>query len=354
MLGSVCLITFSNNTDYQDMVYGLYHTLKSQIDVYTIGLANPKSSIAPHTERNLYVEGPLRPGIEAKTFRIDLLFKIASFIRKNKIRYLYFESQHLWNVPVMMLCMDCIRIQAVHDVIPHDGNHMMDLSNFFTSHLANHVVLRNRRFKEVFEKRCRIRDSKITCINLWKTFPKEEKPKINGAFLCFGRIRRYKGLDLLQRIIAQCPDIPFQIVGEPDEESRALVQQLKQYQNVEVIDREVTSDEMIFYIRNASWLILPYSSGTQSGVIMDAYRFSKPVIAFNVGAICEQVEDGVSGFLIPPGDIGTFVKTIFEVSNFTKEQLEQFAHNAYQVGCEKYSIDIAAERFLTLLKTFRF
>ena len=349
MLDRVCLITFSNNTDYQDMVYGLYHVLEPQIDVYTVGLSNPKSSIAPHTEKNLYVDGPLRPGIEAKTFRVDLLFKIASFIRKNKIRYIYFESQHLWNVPVMILCKGCIRIQAVHDVIPHDGNRMMDLSNFFTSHLADHVILRNTRFKKVFEKRCQIREEKITCMNLWKTFPKEEGPKIGGPFLCFGRIRRYKGFDLLQKVVEQCPEIPFQIVGEPDEESKPLVEQLKLYKNVEVVDREVTSYEMIAYIRNASWLLLPYSSGTQSGVIMDAYRFSKPVIAFDVGAICEQVEDGVSGFLIPSGDVEKFAEMISKTSKFTEEKMAQFAHNAYQVGYEKYSIEIAAENFLNLL-----
>lgn len=58
---------------------------------------------------------------------------------------------------------------------------------------------------------------------------------------------------------------------------------------------------MIDYFHGSDWSILPYTSATQSGVIVDSYRLSRPVIAFNVGAISEQIEGGVTGFLIEAG-----------------------------------------------------
>lgn len=76
----ICLITFSNNADHQNVIYSMYLALQEKADVYTIGIKNPKSGIAPHTEKNFYFDCPKRPGIEPKTLRIDTVRKIAKVI----------------------------------------------------------------------------------------------------------------------------------------------------------------------------------------------------------------------------------------------------------------------------------
>lgn len=47
-------------------------------------------------------------------------------------------------------------------------------------------------------------------------------------------------------------------------------------------------------------VVYPYLSSTQSGALQVAYTFGRPVIATAVGGLPEAVEDGQSGFLVPP------------------------------------------------------
>src|SRR5262249_40711886 len=52
----------------------------------------------------------------------------------------------------------------------------------------------------------------------------------------------------------------------------------------------------------ASVVVLPYVDATQSGVIPLAYTAAKPVVATEVGSLPEMVEDGLTGYLVPPRD----------------------------------------------------
>ncbi|MHC1721888.1 MAG: glycosyltransferase family 4 protein [Aminipila sp.] len=350
MQEKICLITFSNNADHQNVVYSMFNALNGKAEVYTIGIINPKSSIAAKTERNFYVNCPTRPGIGKGTFQFGVLFDIARTIREHNIRYLYFESQHIWNAFLMLLCPQCIKVVAIHDVIPHDGNKAMMLSNYVTSHMADHMVLRNYKYKSLLASKYHIKEDKITCMEPWRDYPPETPCAHSGIFLCFGRIRLYKGMEQLFEIIRLTPDIHYRVVGEPDNESRIILNQLSQMHNVDLIDREVTDEEMAEEFKNADWIILPYAAATQSGVIADACRFSRPVISFNVGAICEQVEDGRTGFLVEECNVDEFVLTVSKARALPADDLENYCHSAYEYGYSKYAASSAASRFIEVLK----
>ena len=345
----ICLITFSNNADHQNVIYSMFKALQGEAEVYTIGIQNPKSKIAVYSDHNFYFDCPMRPGIERKTFRIDTLLKIAKVIKKKNIKYLYFESLHIWNAALMLLCPKCIKIEAIHDVIPHDGNIAMDVCNYVTSKLADHVILRNRKYKELLSKKVKISIDKISCLEPWREFPEEEESKHTGVFLCFGRIRRYKGFDRLIEVIRKTPAIKYRVVGEPDEESIQLVDTLKTLKNVHVVDMEVSDQQMRQEFINADWVVLPYKDATQSGVILDAYRYSRPVIAFDVGAISEQIDNNCTGFLVPDGNIDVFADKIKLAAKMNPEELDQFSARAYYYGYSKYSASSAANRFLEIL-----
>lgn len=347
--GKICLITFSNNADHQNVVYSMFRALEGKADVYTIGIQNPKSSIAPHTEKNFYVDCPLRPGITKGSFRFSVLHEIAKLIKREKIQYLYFESMHLWNSFLMMLCPQCTRIVAVHDVLPHDGNKAMLLCNFVTTHQADHVILRNVQFKSLLAEKYHLKPEKITSFHLWRYYPAEREPSYSGTVLCFGRIRKYKGFDLFAQIIEQTPSVHYRVVGEPDEESVELVEKVRSYPNVEMIAQEVSDEEMERHFTECDWVVLPYFSATQSGVIVDACKYSRPTIAFNVGAIAEQIDDGVSGYLIPEQDTKAFAEKVNQVTGYTREQQKKFAHEAYLYGYKLYAAEAVSDRFLEII-----
>lgn len=349
----ICLITFSNNADHQNVIYSMYYALQGKADVYTIGIINPKSHIAPHTEKNYYFECPERPGLEAKTLRIDTVRKIAKVIKDNDIKYFFFESLHVWNILLMWMCPQCIRFEAVHDVVPHDLSKTVVLCTKLACRVADHVILRNEKYKKLLSDEYNLPMSKITCFAPWRYFPEEGKSTHSGKFLSFGRIRKYKGLDKLEEIIRDTPDVPYQIVGEPDEESKSIVEALKKYKNVVMVDREVTDQEMIDYFNEADWVVLPYTSATQSGVIADSYRLSRPVIAFNVGAISEQVEDGVTGFLIDAGNGHAFADAVRKAASMSDEEIDLFTHNAYINGYNKYAAAAVADKFLKVITSLK-
>lgn len=345
----ICLVTFSNNADHQNVVYSMFDALQGKADVYTIGMKNPKSYIAPHTERNYYFDCPDRPGIRPKTMRIDIVIKMARLVKKLNIRYLYFESLHVWNLFLMWMCPQCVLIEAVHDVVPHDLSSVVRLCTKIICQRADHVILRNEKYMQLFSDVYRVPLSRITCFALWRYFPPEDRCTHSGKFLFFGRIRKYKGLDKLEEFIKNTPDIAYQVVGKPDEKSKPALETIRQYNNVELVDHEVTDLEMIRFFHEADWVIIPYLSATQSGVIVDSYKFSRPIIAFNVGAICEQIEDGVTGFLIEAENEKMFIEAIRKAASMSDEETEQFAHRAYMKGYNMYAAVAAANSFLEML-----
>lgn len=331
----------------------MFLALQGKADVYTIGIINPKSHIAPHTDKNYYFDCPGRPGIELKTLRIDIVRKIAKVIKDNGIKYFYFESLHVWNILLMWMCPECIRIEAVHDVIPHDMSKSVILCTKVACKFADHVILRNEKFKNLLSDEYNLPLSKISCFAPWRYFPPEERSKYTGKFLSFGRIKKYKGMDTLEIIIKKTPEIAYQIVGEADEESKAIVEKLKTYDNVEMVDREVTDQEMIQYFHGADWIVLPYTTATQSGVIADSYRLSRPVIAFNVGAISEQIENTVTGFLVEAGNTNAFVDVVKKASVMDKTEIDRLTHSAYIKGYNKYAAAAVADHFLEVITSLK-
>lgn len=72
--------------------------------------------------------------------------------------------------------------------------------------------------------------------------------------------------------------------------------------NVRFDFRYIPDSEIATYFAAADVVLAPYRSEAQSGVILTAFHFERPVIATTVGGIPEIVEDGKNGYLIPPED----------------------------------------------------
>jgi glycosyltransferase involved in cell wall biosynthesis len=67
--------------------------------------------------------------------------------------------------------------------------------------------------------------------------------------------------------------------------------------------------ELVALYARADVFIFPSLADMLPLAIMEALAAGLPVIATNVGALAEQVEHGVTGFLIPPGDEGALADT---------------------------------------------
>lgn len=352
MKKKILLVTFSDNADHQDTLFGMYENLMNRENVSLLAIKEPKVPIEK-SNRTWLIDCPKRPGICKKTFDLKLLFSTIHRIRKEKFDVIYFESLHVWNLAVMLFSgRKTHTYQVIHEVIPHEGDKqvkMVDLMNKAVCLLCDTVVLRNQTYIDEMTRRYSISKDRVKYMELWRRYPEYTKPVHSKRVLFFGRINPYKGADNIVELARLCPQINFDVVGRVDPQMEGVIAELSKEKNVIINNNYVSDEEMKNYFVGADWIIVPYNSASQSGIIIDAYKYSRPVIAFNVGAISEQVADEKSGYLIEAGDNKKFAEKVREAINLPADVFEKMCMDAYQYGSEKYAANGAGERFLELV-----
>lgn len=116
--------------------------------------------------------------------------------------------------------------------------------------------------------------------------------------LYFGRLRSYKGLDLLAEALLRLGhrrDLTVRVVGFGPE--TAVLDALRQLPSVEVVNRWVPEDDVGPLLNWADALILPYREASQSGVAAASLAAGRAVIATRVGGLVEQL-DGHGGTIL--------------------------------------------------------
>lgn len=352
----VLLVTFTDNADHQDITFGMFESLynakRQDCDIWVMGIKSPKVPVmdTPHTH---LVDCPRRPGIEKKTFDLKELHSIISWINIEQFDVIFFESLHVWNLAIMMQCHRKAKIfQMIHDVIPHDGDKQaksVDLMNRVVCKMADYIVLANQKYIPKVTEIYGVEPNHVCYVDMWRRFPAYTEPKYTKRALFFGRMNLYKGVDNLLKVVKLCPDVQFDVVGRVDPQVQEQVDKLKALPNVTMNNGYVTDDEMAEAFINADWVILPYNSATQSGVVIDGYRYGRPCIAFNVGAIGEQICEGKSGYLIEPGDNKAFARKLREAIEMDKQSYSKLSRSAYDFGIKKYAADGAVQRYIELI-----
>lgn len=87
---------------------------------------------------------------------------------------------------------------------------------------------------------------------------------------------------------------------------------LASLQDVDLVNRWIREDEIAGFFARSDAVVLPYTSASQSGVIPIAAPFALPVIATRTGGLPEQVENGVSGWLVDAGDASALASAMRE------------------------------------------
>lgn len=142
-----------------------------------------------------------------------------------------------------------------------------------------------------------------------------QKDSLHKEILFFGRIQEYKGIDTLIRAVPliskEIPEIRVTIAGEGNfEPYKKLIQNPKHYR---IINKFVPDDIVDELFTECDIVVMPYNDATQSGLMSIGYAYKKPIIASNVGAIPEIVDDGMSGVLIPPKNPQALAEAVIRV-----------------------------------------
>jgi len=146
-----------------------------------------------------------------------------------------------------------------------------------------------------------------------------EVPAEKNCILFFGQIKLYKGLEYLLKavpmIAAEVPDLKVIIAGEGDMSPYQSLLQCEHLTRLEIYNEFVSNEKSAELFQRSEVVVLPYSmmrSG-QSGILHIAYAFSKPVVVTEVGGIPEVVDDGRTGFIVPPQNEKALAEKVIEL-----------------------------------------
>lgn len=144
-------------------------------------------------------------------------------------------------------------------------------------------------------------------------------PTDKKVLLFFGFIRDYKGLDiLLQTMNLLSEEYHLLIAGEvygSFESYEKLIQENLLQSRCTVEVRYIDDKEVPLFFSAGDAVILPYKSGTQSGIISIAYHFNVPVVATDVGGLSEMIlpyETGVVVSSPTPNELEKGITKLFQ------------------------------------------
>lgn len=147
----------------------------------------------------------------------------------------------------------------------------------------------------------------------WEDVPSVEQEDV---ILFFGRIRKYKGLDVLLdafEIVRQnLPHYRLTICGQGD--LGDLSARIRSMPNVDLVNRFIDHAEIPALFLRSRFLVLPYRDGTQSGVVPMAFALGRVCIVSAVGSIPEVVHHEENGLLVRPGDSQELADTIIRLA----------------------------------------
>jgi len=137
-----------------------------------------------------------------------------------------------------------------------------------------------------------------------------------GRRLLFtGRLARVKGLPVVlaavQRLRARHPDIELSLAGDGPDRAvlEAEARRLGVADHVRFLGYQ-SSDQVAALLQDTDVFVLPSFAEGVPVVLMEAMASGVPVVTTRVAGVSELVEDGVSGFVVPPGDVDALARAI--------------------------------------------
>lgn len=226
-------------------------------------------------------------------------------------------------------------VLTIHDPLPHVDDIKSKFYNivhkpFWKS--INRFILLNKRQIDGFSKYHNVPERKIEVASLGNYDIINQFGDIaewnNQSILYFGRISPYKGIEYLleafERIKKDYPSLKLVVAGGG--KYYFDISKYRENHNIHFINEYISTDRLATLIRKSTFVVCPYISATQSGVISTCLALNKPVIATRVGGLEDMIENGVTGILIKEKNVDELVNAIRSLLD-TPELINNMVHN---------------------------
>lgn len=174
--------------------------------------------------------------------------------------------------------------------------------------------------------------------------------EVDDTVLFFGRIWGYKGLEYLVEsepiIRKEVPGARFVIAGTGSAKYLQSVKNKMVHPEAFQFINEYLPDSMVARLyQQSSVVVLPYVDGTQSGPLLLAYAFGKPVVVTNVGSLPEYVEDGRTGYVVPSRNPEALADRIVKLLK-DKTARRNMGEAGFRMSSERLSWETLAKEYL--------
>jgi glycosyltransferase involved in cell wall biosynthesis len=253
-----------------------------------------------------------KPRLRQPIKQVQMVVQLVKQIRGFRPDVIHLQAGHLWFNWALPMFGDCPLVLTVHDPSKHigdaDSGKTPDWVRNIASYRARERIVHAPQMKHLLLKRLRIPSHTVHVIphiHIGCDAAGEGVQEEEHLILFFGRIWQYKGLEYLIRaeplITSRIPQAKIVIAGR-GQDFRHYRRMMVHPDRFIVHNEWVSDEKRTELFCRTSVVALPYVEASQSGVIPMAYSFGKPVIATTVGGLPSQVEDGKTGYLVPPRD----------------------------------------------------
>ena len=235
---------------------------------------------------------------------------LASRLRKRRYDIVHFIGNDLKQLQIGWFLGGLPRVHTIHDWAGHLGERY-PMAEWFNRKLARSatVIVHSKNVAgQVLAEypTADLRTVPFGPLGVYREFGSDAAGSRfgSGYALFFGRISAYKGLPVLLAAAKQAcaADPRFRLVVAGQGDWAMLDSGLQAEPRIETLRGFLDNDELALLIRGCKYVVCPYTDATQSGVVMTAFAFGKPVIATRVGGLEEVVSHERTGLLVPPGD----------------------------------------------------
>jgi glycosyltransferase involved in cell wall biosynthesis len=265
-----------------------------------------------------------RPRLRQPLQQLVSVTRIVRQVQAFQPNVVHMQHGHPWFNLALFWLKRYPLVASVHDAKPHIGDKESAKSPRLVMRLAprlaDQTMVHAQQLKQdvlryigLPAERVRVITPAVDLLSQQTSAPTTTAETAVPTVLFFGRIWAYKGLAYLiqaePQISARVPDVRFVIAGRG--EDFAHYQQLMVHPERFTVYNQFIPDALRdALLQQASLVVLPYIDASQSGVVLLAYSFGKPVVATTVGSLPELVRHGQTGLVVPPRDIQALADAI--------------------------------------------
>jgi glycosyltransferase involved in cell wall biosynthesis len=264
--------------------------------------------------------------------------KLWKYINETKAETIHFDTISNRAYMIIPLLFFKNIYVTIHDSVPHKGEESIKREIIINIHK---LVTKGYFFYSEFSRKQFIEQNsflknktQILKLQPYSFITQFKVNKVNHQkyILFFGRISLYKGIDILlkaiPKVIEKYPDEKFVIAGKADTFKIDDIKN-KYIDNVIIIEKHINIEELSILIQDSKFVVCPYKEATQSGVLMTAKAMGKLVIASNVGAFPEYINNNNDGALIQNDEKSLAGEIINWLDNNKYKNLEKNVNSMY-------------------------